>query len=1339
MNKSRDPGNPILFASEIKPPETVRRFLVMIVYLIFSVAVGEANVGRSDNTLSPSLINENEDGFKTKGLPGKALLSLKTQRSLVSFKSFNLSRSRLDTSQSELIRRGWTNSDETLAWNPEGIDPSIEIPIISEDGQEDFDITTFNYIHFDYQELYPDNPIKFFLEMVLDPQALEQKNIKKDLLVAGGYKALHDLEIEENQDIAASNLTPKNFWYLSGRMLRLPFKKNWVFAQSGKSAIFQRRFNKDLQSIESMELFLSDTIDISQVKLTLRIGWGGLIKKEWILLWDEIPVKETHTVEGRQFMKIGLGDLVRQRFRNKKNITLKEVVVFIPGDSGHLAPTDPLQSIQFQKVKKSYLKEDWHLPATTQTLSQGRKRFELNLGGMTGTTGYHPKVKSMRLFISPQNKHAYSGVRFLGARANQLLGIQQPNFLSAGEQLNQRWGGRFLTHTPDKNFVEWAHIKSYFSFHNVDTKKQYKSGRDQSGDITVHSNKGALYRFDETPYLLAADLQFHSKDASFSVEFPSFHAAEKDREVTVEWELEGALQMQLLRNFLHPLEGNITRYRLKKGQTPVLKIELAEDSNLEKSGRVSGRVVIKSIEVRDLLTEAPAEDNKLKSMFEENTDSKKLKEEEERSIYESKYIPLEKFEHSVSGTTRLVKPGIVIEAESSINHWRPEPKGLLIQGEGQWVEIDWPAHASLDKDTLFFLGISRGADSILSLEIVPTSRGQKLPQVLGTPNNPVQLVAGTTEIENLKIRMKLRGGPYKISLEEMSLFKPVVLSPEKAFNTPTLVWGETPLTAEQTLFDSKTKSSIKPGSLKAIVSSENSKDPKLSWTTKVNRKLSWIRGLNITYQVPSTFHDNNPCWLQLTLVGTRSKADQKVCFDSANGQAFLPSGFLFQNFGMKLNESLNTINWSVRVDPRKPMPEIPLAINIGMTLDGVDIETVHNDLKRQPIFEWNGENTYPSFSENLLFERLLADKGWSHFQLSNLSRHSNKSLPTLNQKHPYLQTKTIAFESKHHPLSAEEKLQASAGGDEIISSELTSPGLFESKLFKLFLVLSLLWLAFNKKVRSKLKTIWKQIVLKISQPKIFLNRAVGLFVIVPGFWVIGSIVSPEVENIWVCTLFILLAGVFYHEIRWFLLKVSTTADGTHKFISGKQGEIPLFLYFLTMTVLGWSAWQLGQSAYGPHPAMLLIPIVFMIYFFIPWIPDLFTRATAWRPHSRNYSAATMVNLAIVLYIFGNLWNWSEIFLSFGGMVLVSLWGHWAQKNQTKLERRLPGIASPVYAEKGNRYLAGFLVSMGIGAVFLLAGLDALAEHTVNISFFMLVTALYIQTRLIYDQRPDAKA
>ena len=819
------------------------------------------------------------------------------------------------------------------------------------------------------------------------------------------------------------------------------------------------------------------------------------------------------------------------------------------------------------------------------------------------------------------------------------------------------------------------------------------------------------------------------------MEFPSFHTVERDREVTVEWELEGALQLQLLRRFFHPLSDNITRYRLRKGEMPFLKIELADKSLLEKTGRVSGRIVIKSIKARDLSERELPEENQLANLFGESPTSEKLKENERRSIYGSKNAPSEQFTNPTQRTTQLVKSGVTIQTQTPINHWHSESNGLMIQGEGQWVELDWPVQTSLDKDTLFFIGIPKGSESILSLEIVPTSQGQKLPPVLGAPNNSVPLVASITNIENLQVRMRLSGGPYKIALEEMSLFQPIVLSRNKAFHFPTLVWGETPLILGKTLFDPKTKALMEPGSLKAIVSSENSDNPKLSWTTEVNRKSSWIRGIKIDYQVPFVLHNNNPCWLQLTLVSSRNKVNRKVCFEHTNGQIFLPSDFLFQNYGINFDEKLNSIHWTIQLNPQKPMEKIPLAVNLRMTLDGVDIQSIHNDLKRQPVFEWNGEKIYPSLPDNQLFERLFDDKGWINFQLFNLSMNSEKSLPTLNQNHPYLQTKTIAFEGRGRLFENEEKFLPGENMEEEGSDE-SSWGQFASTLFKVFMVVSLLWLAFNKTVHLKLKHTWELIVQKTLRPKIFLNRAIGLIAIGPGLWAIGRFVGPEVENIWFSTLFILLTGVFYHELRWFLLGNPTSPDWVHSIISGKDREIPFFLYFMAVMVFGWSAWQLGRFAYGPHPAMLLIPLAALGYFYIPWFPDRFHRAIFWLPQSKKYPFAAMVSLATVLYIIGSLWDWSEIIMSLGGIVLVLLWGHVTQKNRTKLEHYWPMVARLVYARQGNQYLMGFLVTMGIAALCLLVGLDIMAEQIVNVSFFMLVTALFLNAWNFYKQKPD---
>lgn len=114
----------------------------------------------------------------------------------------------------------------------------------------------------------------------------------------------------------------------------------------------------------------------------------------------------------------------------------------------------------------------------------------------------------------------------------------------------------------------------------------------------------------------------------------------------------------------------------------------------------------------------------------------------------------------------------------------------------------------------------------------------------------------------------------------------------------------------------------------------------------------------------------------------------------------------------------------------------------------------------------------------------------------------------------------------------------------------------------------------------------------------------------------------------------------------------------------------------------------------------------------------------------------MIIMATAFYLIGNLWLWSEIIMSLGAIVLVLLWGHLIQKNRTKLEHRWPRVAKQVYVEKGNKYLAGFLVTMGTGALFLLAGMDKVAEHTVNISFFMLVTGLGVNFWNFYKQPSD---
>ena len=111
-----------------------------------------------------------------------------------------------------------------------------------------------------------------------------------------------------------------------------------------------------------------------------------------------------------------------------------------------------------------------------------------------------------------------------------------------------------------------------------------------------------------------------------------------------------------------------------------------------------------------------------------------------------------------------------ISTQNSLDRWDLINSGLILEGNGKWVEIDWKLDSNLHKNSLFFLKTSENTDSVLSTEIIPFSGGQSLQPIPALLNQPIQLRNLTQEnIDSLKVRLKLHDKPFRLVLKEIVL------------------------------------------------------------------------------------------------------------------------------------------------------------------------------------------------------------------------------------------------------------------------------------------------------------------------------------------------------------------------------------------------------------------------------------------------------------------------------------------------------------------------------------------------------------------------------------------
>jgi len=127
--------------------------------------------------------------------------------------------------------------------------------------------------------------------------------------------------------------------------------------------------------------------------------------------------------------------------------------------------------------------------------------------------------------------------------------------------------------------------------------------------------------------------------------------------------------------------------------------------------------------------------------------------------------------------------GIQIHAQNGLQSWHADNDGLILEGKGNWIEIDWPVQTNFDMNTRFFMGFGVGKENILDLNIKPFTENQKLPPLSVLPNKPVRLKWKSENVKRLKIKVFLQRSPFTLQLKEVAVFQPAFLKPSKILDT----------------------------------------------------------------------------------------------------------------------------------------------------------------------------------------------------------------------------------------------------------------------------------------------------------------------------------------------------------------------------------------------------------------------------------------------------------------------------------------------------------------------------------------------------------------------------
>ncbi|MBT3514605.1 MAG: hypothetical protein HN474_04735 [Nitrospina sp.] len=802
-------------------------------------------------------------------------------------------------------------------------------------------------------------------------------------------------------DISSTQWVKKDIVYLLKHEMGFPTPPNWRYSQDKKFSVFERALHKDLHEIKSMDFILNKGVTIpDKIFCQLQVGFSNRPFPSKTINCNNLS-KEIKTIDGQRLLRIQIHDLVHQFYaQGKKRVFLEGLTFYLAGSINYYIENPPLKTIQFFKLpdheSRKICFNSSKTCSQTEFLSRTHKRYIVNMAMMSELIGPSAKLTGLTLKIKPQIAKAPSGFKLIKARAT-LRTKNNKLHLNDGKDLVRRWGGPFYDLSKHRDLIEKVRVNTFYSFQSIDKNISYESGISRNSDITIFSSKNTLHRLRNSREGINCDFIFFSKDATLFLELPSIGPFLENRLVQLDIKTDGPFNLVPTDPLMSwsQSDGKI-RFQLKKGTTPKFKINVSSDfsntslrDNLLLNFKQASSKSIASFETRGLIN------------------IKKVKVHGMSPFSQDLTVSFSKPNSSSSNKpTKVVQSGgMKISTQKYFDKWNLTNKGLLLEGNGKWIEIDWKLNSRLHKNSRFFLKTSKNTDSVLSSKITPFSGGQPLPPIKALLNQPIQLGGSIPgNIDSLKIHLKLNEKPFKLILKEMAIFEPISASTDQIIDLSSFFHTSLPLTPSKVKNVLPSEVSVKKGQLKATLLTNRGISQVLDWSTEVNQKLSQIKWVKIKYLVSPSIHANNSCWLKLFFLSSNQKFEKTICTKSYDGEIWIPVTNYFTN------KTLKSIHWTAQVDnQKKPLP-LFVTLDLTMSIHGLSIDTIRNNTVITPIVEVEGKRILPVFLKNLPANKAAnLDSWWDLGVISTNPKFDfNTNLRLLTS--PYLSTQNLFLE-----------------------------------------------------------------------------------------------------------------------------------------------------------------------------------------------------------------------------------------------------------------------------------------------------------------------------------------
>ena len=719
-----------------------------------------------------------------------------------------------------------------------------------------------------------------------------------------------------------------------------------------------------------------------------------------------------------------------------------------------------------------------------------------------------------------------------------------------------------------------------------------------------------------------------------------------------------------------------------------------------------------------------------------------------------------------------------------------EPDGVVLTGAGGEVTLLWTRTAKLDRESRLMFRVPHGAEQILDARAeIEFDGGEKVSLgfvvnqavVLGSPKRagktvrriviqlkmreaPFRLKLGDKlsellryflaerpeELNETPFRLKLTDPqvvqamallkelnetPFRLKLGELLLFHPRLIQPNAVVNAPRPNFEFIPLTAAEVKAPEHALLTASDNRTYGVFPAGNHPSGALLWATPVRQPAGALVALQFDYRLSAA--TDEPCWLTVTLKGKGRNVTRQLCPKGMQGRLVEP---LAQFLGdLPPGETVRSISWKVQLPADRRQA---ISFDFQAHLGTVRAPSIADLLRNYPLFRIGQQSYRPA---GLADETLkdLAQRGSAWLDLGTFGWEGGRLPLQLADAHPYFRVNRVNLESS--TALTEEQWARLLGKDK----HSDSPWPRRLAMFGLLLLVTIwAWLRrvslrrLRERGLSWIRAAWppcRSILAWLAgwawrtalRFRLWANRAIGAFLLVPGLWLLGRMESTPLTRGLVGFALVLSAGALWHELRW-RYSSRTERAGSVAWWFGNSDKIPAFVLFLTAAATGWMAWSLGRGEmYGA-----LLPLVAVGYFYLPSL------ALAVRWIKTDIGATwTWALLTMALYLLGLRYGartGENYFFTFGGLAAVLAGRAWLISARVRIEADWPIVAQKVYGGAGTLYFTGALVGLVLTALFMTLKLEPLAEQVAVVVYYFLVAGTVLEI-LALRRKPRREA